>query len=142
MACDEVDPSPRRRSARLASVLGRRRGRLHLVVTVAWGDKERLIPAKTRRRDELPVHTRFVALTDCGHNPMWDDPELVAGTILAGIGARSTRDQVGLERCHHASFDCLPRAALTESARALALALALALAGDPSEAPRGVEPVG
>ncbi len=55
-------------------------------VVVAWGDKDRLIPAKARRRDELPPKVRFVTLHDCGHNPMWDDPELVATTILHGAG--------------------------------------------------------
>jgi pimeloyl-ACP methyl ester carboxylesterase len=59
-------------------------------VTVAWGDKERLIPAKARLRDELPAHTRFVALTDCGHSPMWDEPVLVARTILEGTATRAT----------------------------------------------------
>jgi pimeloyl-ACP methyl ester carboxylesterase len=51
-------------------------------VVVAWGDKERLIPPKARRREELPPHTRFLTLPDCGHSPMWDDPELIAATIL------------------------------------------------------------
>jgi pimeloyl-ACP methyl ester carboxylesterase len=60
-------------------------------VTVAWGDKERLIPRKARLRDELPAHTRFVTLPDCGHSPMWDDPELVARTILEGAGAPVAR---------------------------------------------------
>lgn len=58
-------------------------------VTVAWGDKERLIPAKARLRDELPAHTQFVTLPDCGHSPMWDGPELVARTILDGPRARA-----------------------------------------------------
>ena len=53
-------------------------------VTVAWGDKERLIPAKARLRGELPLHTHFVTLPDCGHSPMWDEPELVARAILEG----------------------------------------------------------
>jgi len=53
-------------------------------VTVAWGDKERLIPAKARLRDELPAHTNYVTLANCGHSPMWDDPELVSRTILEG----------------------------------------------------------
>jgi pimeloyl-ACP methyl ester carboxylesterase len=53
-------------------------------VTVAWGEKERLIPKKARRRDELPAHTRHVTLPGCGHSPMWDSPELVAQTILEG----------------------------------------------------------
>ncbi len=51
-------------------------------VTVAWGDKDRLIPAKARRLDELPAQTRTVMLASCGHVPMWDDPELLARTIL------------------------------------------------------------
>jgi pimeloyl-ACP methyl ester carboxylesterase len=63
-------------------------------VTVAWGDKERLIPAKARRRDELPAHTHYLTLADCGHSPMWDDPGLVARTILEGTDARSPTDQL------------------------------------------------
>jgi pimeloyl-ACP methyl ester carboxylesterase len=58
-------------------------------VTVAWGDRERLIPAKARLRDELPPHTSFVTLPGCGHSPMWDDPDLVARTILEGTGTSS-----------------------------------------------------
>ena len=56
-------------------------------VTVAWGDHERLIPRKARRRDELPEHARFVTLQGCGHLPMWDDPELVARVIAEGTRA-------------------------------------------------------
>jgi pimeloyl-ACP methyl ester carboxylesterase len=55
---------------------------IEVPVTVAWGDKERLIPPSARRRDELPAQTRFVTLPGCGHSPMWDDPELVTRTIL------------------------------------------------------------
>jgi pimeloyl-ACP methyl ester carboxylesterase len=51
-------------------------------VTVAWGDDERLIPAKARRRDELPPQTKTVTLCGCGHIPFWDDPAQVARTIL------------------------------------------------------------
>jgi pimeloyl-ACP methyl ester carboxylesterase len=57
-------------------------------VTVAWGEKDRLLPAKARLLDELPPHAREVTLPGCGHLPMWDDPELVAGTILEGGGGR------------------------------------------------------
>jgi pimeloyl-ACP methyl ester carboxylesterase len=60
-------------------------------VTVAWGDREQLIPAKARLRDELPVHTNFVTLPGCGHTPMWDAPHLVARTILEGTRAESPR---------------------------------------------------
>jgi pimeloyl-ACP methyl ester carboxylesterase len=58
--------------------------KIDVPVTVAWGDKERLVPKRARRTDELPAQTRFVTLPGCGHTPMWDDPELVAETILAG----------------------------------------------------------
>lgn len=57
-------------------------------VTVAWGEKERLIPARARLRDELPQHTRFVDLPGCGHVPTWDDPDLVARTILEGTATK------------------------------------------------------
>jgi pimeloyl-ACP methyl ester carboxylesterase len=53
-------------------------------VTVAWGEKDRLLPAKARLTDELPAGARTVTLPGCGHLPMWDDPELVAHTIFAG----------------------------------------------------------
>ena len=59
-------------------------------VTVAWGEKERLIPAKARIRDELPASARIVALPGCGHLAMWDRPELVAELILDGSGARTS----------------------------------------------------
>lgn len=63
---------------------------INVPVTVAWGDKERLIPAKARRRDELPEHTRVVTLPGCGHSPMWGDPHLVARTILTGADTRAS----------------------------------------------------
>jgi pimeloyl-ACP methyl ester carboxylesterase len=62
-------------------------------VTVAWGDQERLIPAKARLRDELPEHARVLTLPGCGHAPMWDDPELVATTILEGAAAQARQEE-------------------------------------------------
>jgi pimeloyl-ACP methyl ester carboxylesterase len=53
-------------------------------VTIAWGEKERLVPRKARLLTELPAGTRVVTLPGCGHVPMWDDPELIARTILDG----------------------------------------------------------
>jgi pimeloyl-ACP methyl ester carboxylesterase len=53
-------------------------------VTVAWGEDERLIPKESRLLDELPRQTREVTLPGCGHIPTWDDPELVANTIIRG----------------------------------------------------------
>ena len=54
-------------------------------VTVAFGSRDRMVPARTSQfRDQLPVHTRWRTLAGCGHVPMFDDPDLVASTILEG----------------------------------------------------------
>lgn len=58
-------------------------------VTIAYGDRERLVRTRARRGDELPPHTRWVTLAGCGHVPTWDDPELVARTILEGTASGS-----------------------------------------------------
>jgi len=53
-----------------------------LPVTLAWGDRDRLLaPPRPERR---PAGARYVVLPGVGHTPMWDDPELVAGTLLEG----------------------------------------------------------
>jgi pimeloyl-ACP methyl ester carboxylesterase len=67
------------RRARFAGGTG-----IDVPVTLAWGEKDRLLPAKARLLDELPADVREVELPGCGHLPMWDDPELVARTILEG----------------------------------------------------------
>jgi pimeloyl-ACP methyl ester carboxylesterase len=51
-------------------------------VTIAWGDKDTLLPRSARSQDELPPQAEVVVLPNCGHVPMWDAPELVARTIL------------------------------------------------------------
>ena len=49
-------------------------------VTLAWGERDRLVrPPRTP-----PPGWRTVVLPGCGHLPMWDDPALVANTILTG----------------------------------------------------------
>jgi len=58
---------------------------LEASVTVAWCEQDPSRPAKTRLRDELPATTRYLTLPDCGHLAMWDDPDLVADTILEAI---------------------------------------------------------
>ncbi len=58
-------------------------------VVVAWGEDERLIPERARRKHELPKQARVVTLPDCGHTPMWDDPQLVARTILDAANDRT-----------------------------------------------------
>ncbi|MGO9354831.1 MAG: alpha/beta fold hydrolase [Mycobacterium sp.] len=58
-------------------------------ITLAWSEKDSLVPVATYgeiARERLPQAT-FEVLPDVGHVPMFDDPELVARTILAVIGA-------------------------------------------------------
>jgi pimeloyl-ACP methyl ester carboxylesterase len=51
-------------------------------VTIAWGECDRLVgPPKADRR---PAGARFLVLPRVGHTPTWDDPELVARTLLDG----------------------------------------------------------
>jgi pimeloyl-ACP methyl ester carboxylesterase len=51
-------------------------------VTIAWAELDRLVgPPKPQRR---PAGARFLVLPGVGHTPMWDDPELVARTLLDG----------------------------------------------------------
>ena len=51
-------------------------------VTIAWGERDRLVgPPKPGRR---PAGARFLVLPDVGHTPMWDDPGVVARTLLEG----------------------------------------------------------
>jgi pimeloyl-ACP methyl ester carboxylesterase len=57
---------------------------LNVPVTVAWGNRDRLVPASSQRREELPATTRFVTLENCGHMAMWDDPDAVGDLILRG----------------------------------------------------------
>ena len=53
-------------------------------VTIAWGELDRLVgPPKPERR---PAGARFLVLPGVGHTPTWDDPELVARTLLEGSG--------------------------------------------------------
>jgi pimeloyl-ACP methyl ester carboxylesterase len=58
-------------------------------ITLAWSEKDSLLPVTTYgevARQRLPDAT-FEILRDVDHVPMFDDPELVARTILAVTGA-------------------------------------------------------
>jgi pimeloyl-ACP methyl ester carboxylesterase len=51
-------------------------------VTIAWSELDRLVsPPKPDRR---PAHSRFIVLPGVGHTPTWDEPGLVARTLLEG----------------------------------------------------------
>jgi pimeloyl-ACP methyl ester carboxylesterase len=61
--------------------------RIRVPLTVGFGEFDRLI-----RPVRLSVPgARTVLLPDCGHIPMWDDPELVTNLIADTVGAGSTR---------------------------------------------------
>jgi pimeloyl-ACP methyl ester carboxylesterase len=52
-------------------------------VTVAWGDKDRvLFPRQARRAARLIPSARMIVLRGCGHVPTYDDPEQVARVLL------------------------------------------------------------
>jgi pimeloyl-ACP methyl ester carboxylesterase len=54
-------------------------------VTIAWAEHDHLVgPPKPYRR---PAQARFLVLPNVGHTPTWDDPELVAQTLLEGSAA-------------------------------------------------------
>jgi len=56
-------------------------------VTVAWGTRDALlIPRQAARARRLLPWARHVALQGCGHVPFHDEPEMVAGVLLAGSG--------------------------------------------------------
>jgi len=51
-------------------------------VTIAWCELDRLLgPPKPHRR---PAGARFLVLPGVGHTPTWDDPALIARTLLDG----------------------------------------------------------
>ena len=54
-------------------------------VTIAFGDRDWLIPPGARRRDELPEHVIWQNRKGWGHVPMWDDPEGVTKFILEAV---------------------------------------------------------
>lgn len=54
---------------------------LRVPVTVAWGQLDRLVA-----HQRLEGASRTVILADCGHIPMWDDPDAVVRVLLEGSG--------------------------------------------------------
>jgi pimeloyl-ACP methyl ester carboxylesterase len=61
------------------------RGPLESPAVVAWGEKDRLLlPRQAKRAAEWIPGIKSITLAGCGHVPCWDDPPLVARTILDG----------------------------------------------------------
>ncbi|MFH8976824.1 alpha/beta fold hydrolase [Streptomyces sp. NPDC017890] len=58
-------------------------------VTVAWGDRDRLLLSRQGIRAKRTIpRARLVRLPGCGHVPMNDDPALVARVLLDGSRAQ------------------------------------------------------
>lgn len=56
-------------------------------VTIAFGDRDRIIPASiAREREHAPIHARWVTIHRCGHVPMWDTPEETVRIIRETAG--------------------------------------------------------
>ena len=55
-------------------------------VTVAFGDRDWILPKGSQCRNELPAHTRWVKKPGWGHVPMWVDPVGVSQLVLEGTG--------------------------------------------------------
>ena len=53
-------------------------------VTVAFGDRDWILPRGSRWRNGLPLHTRWLEVRGWGHVPMWLDPIGVSQLILEG----------------------------------------------------------
>jgi pimeloyl-ACP methyl ester carboxylesterase len=60
-------------------------GPLPCPVTIAWAQHDRLLlPRQAERARRAVPGARHLTLRGCGHVPMWDDPEQVAGVLLEG----------------------------------------------------------
>jgi pimeloyl-ACP methyl ester carboxylesterase len=55
-------------------------GRLTVPVTIAWGQRDRVVGRPSRSR--LPPGARYVEMPAWGHVPMWDDPAGVTRLLL------------------------------------------------------------
>jgi pimeloyl-ACP methyl ester carboxylesterase len=63
--------------------------RISVPVTIAWGEKDRLLlPRQATRAAAAIPNARMVKLWGCGHVPTYDDPEQVAQVLLEGSRPR------------------------------------------------------
>ena len=55
--------------------------------TIIFGDTDNTLPARTSQERSLtPTHAKWLVLSNCGHAPMWDQPEAVIAEISATAG--------------------------------------------------------
>jgi len=65
-------------------------------VTVAFGERDWILPYGSRCRDSLPAHAKWIEPRGWGHVPMWVDPGGVSQLILEGTSAEAgDRDVTG-----------------------------------------------
>ncbi len=59
-------------------------------ITIAWSERDRVLPMRSHgeRAKTMVPGARFVVLSDVGHVPMFDAPDLVARVLLETTGAR------------------------------------------------------
>jgi len=63
-------------------------------VTIVWGDRDRILPkAHCQRPTRLPPHARWIRLSQCGHVPMWDQPQASIELIDETVGAADRKVQ-------------------------------------------------
>jgi pimeloyl-ACP methyl ester carboxylesterase len=75
------------------------RSHIKAPVTVAFGDRDWILPQRSRWREGLSRHTTWVDQPRWGHVPMWVDPTGVAALILEGTDAnRVHATAVGMGR--------------------------------------------
>ena len=61
----------------------------NIPVKIIFGDSDKTLPATTcQERAMAPEHSQWITLAECGHAPMWDNVEIVAGHILEIAGIR------------------------------------------------------
>jgi pimeloyl-ACP methyl ester carboxylesterase len=58
-------------------------------VTVAFGDRDFILPKRSRSSAELPAHTTWIEKPGWGHVPMWRDPAGVSQLIQEGTNTES-----------------------------------------------------
>jgi pimeloyl-ACP methyl ester carboxylesterase len=58
-------------------------------ITIIFGDSDLTLPAETcQERSLVPSHSEWLIYENCGHAPMWDEPERIVEQIFATTGDR------------------------------------------------------
>lgn len=75
-----------------------RAGEVDVPVTIAWGERDRLV--RPPRPERMPAGTRYFTVPGWGHTPTYDDPEGVAKVLLEGSAVPNERPTVSGVRPH------------------------------------------